>query len=108
MEEIDGLINDLWRYKPLSFAFAGFDGRSNPYGDDVWQSPIWIRPRSLMKDAQLIKKELIQVVGHTQQNCIDVKGKSTGGRYYFIDTLPTSKEYLVIEEGKARSERLPR
>ncbi|RYZ28541.1 MAG: hypothetical protein EOO10_09190 [Chitinophagaceae bacterium] len=60
-----------------------------------------------MKDAALLKKEIIQVVGHTQQNCIDNKGKSTGGRYYFIDTLGTSKEYLVIEDGEGRSERLP-
>ncbi|RYZ28542.1 MAG: hypothetical protein EOO10_09195 [Chitinophagaceae bacterium] len=36
VERIDERINDLWRYKPISFAFAHFDGRSNPYGDDVW------------------------------------------------------------------------
>jgi hypothetical protein len=28
---------------------------------------------------------------------IDIEGKSTGGRYYFIDTMP--KEYLVIVDG---------
>lgn len=97
IETIDQTINDIWKYKPLSFLFRDYNGRADPYGDNVWQSPIWIRPKSLMKDCQEIKKDIIQVVGHTQQNQVDINGKSTGGRYYFIDTLPTSGEYLIIE-----------
>lgn len=85
-------LNDLWKYKPRSFIFNGRDGT----GDDMGQTPIWIRPRSLMKDSQVLKKSIIQVVGHTGQYQIDIKGKATGGRYYFIDTLGTSKEYLII------------
>lgn len=92
-EDISGFLNDLWKYKPKAFCFTGF----NPYGDDMGQTPIWIRPKSLMKDAQDFKKDVIQVVGHTSQNKIDIKGKSTGGRYFFIDTLGTSGEYLIIE-----------
>ena len=45
------------------------------------------------------KAGIIQIVGHTGQNSIDIKGKSTGGKYYFIDTLGTSGEYLEIIDG---------
>ncbi len=89
-------VNDLWKYKPNSFRFAGRD----PYGDDVYSSPIWIRPYSLQyANRDDFKNKYIQVVGHTQQPQIDTKGKSTGGRYYYIDTLGTSGEYMVIEDG---------
>jgi len=30
----------------------------------------------------------------------DIKGHTTGGRYYYIDTLGTSQEYLIIEDGE--------
>jgi predicted phosphodiesterase len=93
-------INDYSKYKPNLFAFGavGRSGYVDPYGDNIWQNPTWIRPKSLMKDS----KDLgyIQVVGHTQQNQIDIKGKSTGGKYYFIDTLETSGEYLIIENNQ--------
>jgi hypothetical protein len=47
-----------------------------------------------------LRKKLIQVVGHTSMFKIDKKGTSTGGRYWFIDTLDTSGEYLIYEDGK--------
>lgn len=101
-ENMVDIINDYAKYKPNLFAFGaiGRGGWVDPYGDNVWQNPTWIRPRSLMKDS----KDLgyIQVVGHTTQNCIDIKGKSTGGKYYFIDTLDTSGEYLIIEDGEVK------
>lgn len=86
-------VNMVWKFKPLLFNFIG----SDPTGDDIGQTPIWIRPKSLMRDGVEFKKNLIQVVGHTQQNQIDIKGKSTGGRYYFIDTINSNNEYLIIE-----------
>ena len=96
-------INDYAKYKPQMFAFATIrePGYIDGYGDNVWQNPTWVRPRSLMKDSKDLN--YIQVVGHTQQNCIDIKGKSTGGHYYFIDTLGTSGEYLIIEDGQVRT-----
>jgi hypothetical protein len=45
-----------------------------------------------------IKEQFIQVVGHTAVKTIDM-GKSTGGRYYFIDTFGTNGEYLIYEDG---------
>lgn len=92
-EPIDEYINDLWEYKPRSFIFNG----TNQFGDNICQTPIWVRPRSLMKDSKELG--LIQIVGHTSMNRIDIKGKSTGSRYFFIDTLGTSGEYLIIENG---------
>ena len=102
-------INDLFHYKPNEFTFEGYYDRHyglaspNGYGDDPGQSPIWIRPKSLQLSNKKsdIKKTWIQVVGHTQQDTIDIKGKSTGGRYYYIDTLP-SGEYLIEEDGEFR------
>jgi predicted MPP superfamily phosphohydrolase len=96
-------LNDLWYYQPHKFKFAdnGY-GHSDPYGDDIFQGPLWIRPKSLMKACQDIKKTMIQVVGHTEVKQIDTKGKATGGRYYFIDCLGTSKEYLVYENKQIR------
>ena len=96
-------LNELFRYKPKAFNFNGFD----PYGDSQTQTPIWIRPGSLMsvnkeKYKNGLKKDYIQVVGHTQMKKLDITGsdKFTGGRYYFIDTMDTTGEYLIIEDGK--------
>jgi len=97
-------LNELFRYKPKAFEFNGFDA----YGDNSTQTPIWIRPRSLMssnkKHEKGLKKDYIQVVGHTHMKRIDLKGSDqfTGGRYYFIDTMDTSGDYLIIEDNKLR------
>lgn len=94
-------INDLWRYTPNVFKFDNATGYS-PTGNHPSFSPIWIRPWALMKANKAngwIKNELIQIVGHTYQKKIDFKGKSTGGRYYFIDALP-SKQYLIYENNE--------
>jgi hypothetical protein len=88
-------VNDLWKYTPRVFGFAGYD----PYGDSVISSPIWIRPKSLQRaNYDSLRDKYIQVVGHTQQRQIDREGKSTGGRYYYIDTLGTSGEYMILEQ----------
>ena len=98
-------LNELFKYKPKAFEFNGFDGS----GDNTTQTPIWIRPRSLMsvnkKHEKGLKKDYIQIVGHTQMRRIDLEGsdKFTGGRYYFIDTMDTSGDYLVIEDNILRT-----
>jgi hypothetical protein len=104
-DNIVELLNEQWKYKPHTFDFditqSHKMGYRDPYGDNVEQSPIWIRPKSLMRSNKLeLKKEIVQVVGHTTQRQIDIKGMATGGRYYFIDTLETSGEYLIYENGK--------
>lgn len=62
---------------------------SNPFGDTISNSPLWVRPRSLKEDALPNYK---QVVGHTNYHQIE-NHKDT---LYFCDTLPF--EYLVIED----------
>ena len=95
-------LNELFRYKPKAFLFNGLESS----GDSTTQTPIWIRPRALMqankKHEKGLKNDYIQIVGHTQRNKLDLIGsdKFTGGRYYFIDTMDTSGDYLIIEDGK--------
>lgn len=88
-------VNYVYKHTPEAFLFNGND----PYGNDTCQTPIWIRPSSLMKANGTFKKDIIQVVGHTRQKTIDIEGKSTGGFYYFIDAIDV-RQYLIIEDGQ--------
>ena len=92
---IADFVNAIWEYQPNKFMFYGID----PYGNSKTQTPIWIRPQALMAGNRdtFLKEDYIQVVGHTHVKKIDIEGKSTGGRYYFIDTLDTSNKFLVYE-----------
>lgn len=94
--KISDFVNDLWKYKPKVFMFYGVDS----YGDNTTQTPIWIRPKSLMSGNKktFLKEQYIQIVGHTGFDRIDIKGKSTGGRYFFIDSLHVG-QYLIHEDG---------
>ena len=82
--------------------FLRFNHRSyDVYGDDVGQTPVWIRPRSLLKSnnnfpKRPIKNRFIQIVGHTQQESLIVNRKDIGPRYILVDTLNTSNQYLQI------------
>ena len=51
-----------------------------------------------------LRKQVIQIVGHTEVKKLDLNGseKAAGGRYYFVDCLGTSNEYLIIEDGNMR------
>ena len=101
-DDVVELLNEKMTYQPKAFEFNGME----PSGDNQSQTPIWIRPRSLMsvnkKHEKGLKKDYIQIVGHTEMRELDLVGsdKFTGGRYYFIDTLDTSGQYLIIEDGK--------
>lgn len=105
--KIAEFINMVFEAKPLLFGFGKlvpsnnkFSSNLDPYGNNKEQSPIWIRPRSLMKaNYDTLRKEVIQVVGHTQIKEMDIKGKATGNRYFLIDCLETSGEYLIITDG---------
>ena len=94
---IADFVNDIWNYKPIRFMFYGFD----PYGDNKTQTPIWIRPKSLLAGNKetFLKKDYIQIAGHTQVNKIDIEGKATGGRYYFIDAIEIG-QYLIYENNQ--------
>lgn len=110
-EEISLLLTQQFWHKPRTFDFGmAIDMEKmwylDPSGDSKGQSPIWIRPKSLMSvNRDTLRKQVIQIVGHTQMKQLDVEGSQnwTGGRYYFIDTLDTSGEYLIIEDGIIKS-----
>ena len=101
-------INELFKYTPLSLDYRSFKmfsatewAGASGYGNETYQGPMWIRPRSLMSvNKDTLRKKIIQVVGHTYQNEIDKEGKATGGRYYFVDVQETSQEYMIITDGQ--------
>ena len=101
---IADFVNDIWNYKPNRFIFYGFD----PYGDNKTQTPIWIRPKSLLAGNKetFLKKDYIQIAGHTQVNKIDIEGKATGGRYYFIDAIEIG-QYLIYENNQFTLGKIP-
>jgi hypothetical protein len=83
-------INEMFENRPHKFGFRPGVNWSQ-YGDDITQSPIWVRPYSLMKDCLTGYR---QVVGHTQVDKLDINNDIV-----LIDTLGTSEEYLVINYG---------
>ena len=93
-------INELFIAQPRRFMFTG----SEPSGNNTYQTPIWIRPESLMKANKnsSLKKAYRQVVGHTQVSAdasIEMLNKFTGGRYFLIDVVHQNK-YLVYNDGE--------
>lgn len=107
LNDIPDFLNDLFKYKPNEYIFSAPYKRGyvdlDDYGFNKFQSPIWIRPISLQRanKKSKLKNKFIQIVGHTSEEKIDIKGKSTGGRYYYIDTL-SSGQYLIEENGILR------
>ena len=92
-ENVEAFINILFNTKPEAFMFTPKRWGSN-YGDCITQTPIWIRPDSLVSDKL---DEFTMVVGHTSVNNIDVSNKFG---VILIDVLSTSKEYLIIENNE--------
>ena len=96
-ENISGSINELFESNPQSLGFTPcpkdkFPGYVDSTGDEICQSPIWVRPNSLLKDKFTGFR---QVVGHTPQPKLRIENGIA-----FIDCLMTSGEYLVIRDGK--------
>lgn len=85
-------INDLVKYQGKQFRFQGTD----IYGNDVTQSPIWIRPDALRADAL---EGFNHVVGHTRVDSIDLKFWDGNSTFLIqIDALDQG-EYLSITPG---------
>ncbi|NJO64829.1 MAG: hypothetical protein HC836_43870 [Richelia sp. RM2_1_2] len=92
LNNVEQSINDLFYYNPNRFRFTvgeNFD----MYGDDVCQPPIWVRPRSLMRDKI---DGYTQIVGHTTVRAI----VDAGIGVVMIDALGTSKEFISIDDGQ--------
>ena len=80
-------VNQLFKDNKEAFGFK-YGDQYNPYGDEICQSPFWVRPYSLRLDRI---EGFTQVVGHTIQNHIEIDED-----IIFIDALG-SREYLVIK-----------
>ena len=90
-DDLERFINALFYSNPQAFKFTrGANHSSN--GNDICQSPIWVRPGSLFKDAI---ENYTQIAGHTVQTGININEVAT-----LIDTLGTSGQYLEILDGK--------
>ncbi len=70
------------------FDYNLYSGRDD-YGDTISQSPIWVRPKSLLQDKL---DGFRQIVGHTPQ---DIPQEIDG--CFFIDAMPNY--YGIVENG---------
>lgn len=91
---IEASINGLFKENPGALRFTS-EAR-NPHGDEICQTPIWVRPNSLLADAV---DGYVQVVGHTPMNEIQFAEK-----VIFIDAIGAG-EYLIIEDGVATAKK---
>jgi hypothetical protein len=82
-EDVNGAFNN-------DRNILNFNG-TDIYGDDITQSPIWIRPSSLQSDAAA---GYSQIVGHTPMQKIS-EFKTSGGKHslVFIDTHDIESVY---------------
>lgn len=96
-ESINGIeeaVNTLFKTKYEPFAFqdppstVSFRNISH-YGDDIWQSPMWVRPASLIKDKI---DGYIQVIGHTY---VDKPTFKDG--IWLTDCQGNTDEILILE-----------
>lgn len=89
-EEFEAAMNDLLFSWPGAFEFS-MGVNMDHSGDDICHSPIWVRPRSLMRDRI---EDYVQIIGHTQMNNLQITENVV-----LIDTLGTTGEYLQIVDG---------
>ena len=94
--DLAGKINGLFVRVPCVFRFTpGVSGDNS--GDDWCQTPIWVRPGSLLVDRI---PGVYQVVGHTPQG----KVREEDG-VYFVDA-PESNNYLEVTGGVGKIKKI--
>ena len=94
---IEESVNVKFMKKMEAFRFE-YGENLDRSGDDVTQSPIWVRIRSLLKD---MVKGFTYIIGHTT-----IKELHMANSIIAIDCLGTSKEYLVIKDGEAFAKKI--
>ncbi len=79
-KEVEAFINDLWwnskdtdgHHEKQEFSFRENCDYWDTYGETPTQSPVWIRPNTLVEDNAYRETEVVQIVGHTQvQRVVD-------------------------------------
>ncbi len=92
--ELEQALWQLFLRQPHQFGFLP-GPLMDPYGEELCQTPLWVRPKSLLSDAL---EGFVQVVGHTLQSAIRFADAAI-----FIDALGTARQYLEIVDGKAQA-----
>ena len=92
-ENLETTINDLFYTHLDAFCFQapprGFMTLYSGYGDNVWQSPCWVRPQSLARDKI---DGYVQVVGHTQvEKPVFIDG------IWLTDCQEKTKDHFILE-----------
>lgn len=93
MSGLEEAINELLKAKVRAFCFQDPPPKMSIrsisyYGDNIWQSPMWVRPDSLIEDKI---DGYVQVVGHTQHP----EPTLTKG-VWFVDTQEQYKKPLIL------------
>lgn len=96
LNTLEQSVNDMFKYQPHHFKFRIGDNFDET-GDDVTQSPIWVRPMSLAKD---MVDDITCIVGHTQVRQLGLNEEFP--RLILIDCLGYTDEYLIIENNVPR------
>ncbi len=86
-------LYELLYHQPRAFDFHPLQSsfRYDPSGDDVWQGPLWVRPKSLHLDAYCDS----QIFGHTE--VLKHKGIQPNSVGFSIDALSLST-YLFVDQ----------
>lgn len=95
---VEDSINKLFRTHPESFKYVMKD--LSGYGDHIGQSPIWIRPRALVKDPL---EPFIHVVGHTHRQNIEYYEGEDPARLILTDALDSGEYLTITEDGPSTS-----
>lgn len=82
-------INELFKHRRVAFDI----NRGGGYGNEIYQSPVWIRPGSLYNDSV----DFMNVIGHTSGGRIKETDK-----YILTDALPN--EYIIIDTKTNKTE----
>jgi len=93
VKDISEFINNLFKTDLSKFRFTGGDNT----GNNITQSPIWVRPASLFKDKV---PNIVQFVGHT--NIVDVTEMEG---VWMCDALRTSGGYVEIINGEIKDKK---
>ena len=86
---IEGMLN-----YPYALSFNFLKGY-NSYGDTISQSPIWIRPSSLIKDKL---DGFDQIVGHTPSKCPICCDLAGINKVWIVDTMPNYYLRIIDNE----------
>lgn len=88
---VEDSINQLFIENPTAFGWVRDKYRyTDPYGDNIYQGPLWIRPKSIVKDKI---DGFVQIVGHTHHKKLILSND-----VIFTDVFDSVNEYLILDD----------